>query len=325
MEKFKIDPADALHAAETLNSVLFLDVPKGTLCGIDMHVYTIDGNFKGIKMIPNGLHFFSTSSTNHDHGVAPPVSWFTFLDQSQVLIRRWSATNEWLEPIRDEDEEHRFQLGVSKFEFDANLAPYDLPSWRQWRKLSNWINQKTINRIMDSAEFILIPEEGVEDLLKTIPSEAALIDQLKIDAKQCGPKLQYTKFPNLIKKSGLTVSELTSVNFDMTESLKEILKQMYCDDYTDLLAELQFCFIAFLFGQSLLSLEQWKLMIHFLFRCYDGLTDKGLETLFVDSKTLRLTDLFHDISRWRRNQRFNEHELSKIRSHSVFAFSKMKN
>ena len=36
---------------------LFLDVPEGTEFGMDCNVWTVGPKFKGVKMIPPGLHF----------------------------------------------------------------------------------------------------------------------------------------------------------------------------------------------------------------------------------------------------------------------------
>jgi len=38
-------------------TLVFLDVPVGTNIGIDIKSWTIGNNFKGIKMIPPGIHF----------------------------------------------------------------------------------------------------------------------------------------------------------------------------------------------------------------------------------------------------------------------------
>ena len=49
------DVAQSLfHEGATL---IFTDVPKGTEFGIDCNVWTVDHKFKGIKMIPPGIHF----------------------------------------------------------------------------------------------------------------------------------------------------------------------------------------------------------------------------------------------------------------------------
>ena len=36
---------------------IFLDVPEGTEFGMDCNVWTLGPKFKGVKMIPPGLHF----------------------------------------------------------------------------------------------------------------------------------------------------------------------------------------------------------------------------------------------------------------------------
>jgi len=53
-----MDPTIAGQATENLSTVLFLDVPEGTLFGMDLNVFTVDDGFRGVKMIPEALHFF---------------------------------------------------------------------------------------------------------------------------------------------------------------------------------------------------------------------------------------------------------------------------
>ena len=36
---------------------VFLDVPEGSEFGMDCNVWSVGPNFKGVKMIPPGLHF----------------------------------------------------------------------------------------------------------------------------------------------------------------------------------------------------------------------------------------------------------------------------
>ena len=53
----QMDQATARHLFEVGAMVVFLDVPPGTEIGIDMHSWQTGENFKGIKMIPPGLHY----------------------------------------------------------------------------------------------------------------------------------------------------------------------------------------------------------------------------------------------------------------------------
>ena len=38
-------------------ALVFLGVPRGTEFGIDYNTWNVDTNFKGVKMIPPGIHF----------------------------------------------------------------------------------------------------------------------------------------------------------------------------------------------------------------------------------------------------------------------------
>ena len=53
----QMDQATARHLFEVGAMVVLLDVPPGTEIGIDMHSWQTGENFKGIKMIPPGLHY----------------------------------------------------------------------------------------------------------------------------------------------------------------------------------------------------------------------------------------------------------------------------
>ncbi len=52
-----MDPETALELVQTNAFLLCLDVPQGTEFGLDMHMWTVGPKFKGIKMIPPGIHF----------------------------------------------------------------------------------------------------------------------------------------------------------------------------------------------------------------------------------------------------------------------------
>ena len=67
--------------------------------------------FKGLKMIPPGVHFVSSnavsSSSSRSQGVAdvaPTVSSFVEVALRQVVIRRWDRQEELLLPLDEADE-----------------------------------------------------------------------------------------------------------------------------------------------------------------------------------------------------------------------------
>jgi len=52
-----LPPETSLRLFEEGGTLVFLDVPVGTEVGIDMESWNTGEKFRGIKMIPPGLHF----------------------------------------------------------------------------------------------------------------------------------------------------------------------------------------------------------------------------------------------------------------------------
>ena len=53
----EMTPETSLRLFEEGATLIFLNVPTGTEIGIDMQSWSAGEKFKGIKMIPPGLHF----------------------------------------------------------------------------------------------------------------------------------------------------------------------------------------------------------------------------------------------------------------------------
>ena len=155
-------PDQARALATSGVSLLLLDVPAGTIVGIDHRSFIAGPNFKGVKMIPaeRGAHFVATnaagrrtneasSSSSSSSSHIGPTNFFFFhaSEPAAVIVRRWSLEHEVLVPLNDEDEEARYAAGVKKFDFDAGLAPYDLGSLWLWQSLTRFISGKTTARV----------------------------------------------------------------------------------------------------------------------------------------------------------------------------------
>ena len=168
-------PDDARAATTSGASLLLLDVPPGTIVGIDHRSFIAGPNFKGVKMIPviaagqgggggggRGAHFVATNASGRSGNKETPPSVgptnFFFFHASMpgsVMIRRWSPEHEVLLPLDDEDEIARFTAGVKRFDFDANLAPYDLASYKLWLSLTRFISPKTAARISPASSKVV--------------------------------------------------------------------------------------------------------------------------------------------------------------------------
>lgn len=268
-----MDPGDALEAVRNLGTLLMLDVPFGMEFGLDGIPFITGEKFKGIKMIPPGVHYLSTDPTRNAT-VPAPVSTFLFLKPSEILVYRWNPRTEQLETLDDEDEVDRLRGGVQRFDFDDGLGPYDVTHWRQWQRLSHRLDDVLVDRLMHGHRWISVAEEarGADGLSMKIPSEAALIRQLQSDPAFTDrpQRLAYTPFPLLITREGCTAAEISALNLDKTDALTVIMDGHYNGRWERLLGEVQFAFVTFLFGQSLAGLEQWKHMLHLLLGCFEG-------------------------------------------------------
>ncbi|KMT18634.1 hypothetical protein BVRB_2g027630 [Beta vulgaris subsp. vulgaris] len=272
-----MDPEKATELVKHGSTLLLLDVPQYTLVGIDTQVFSVGPEFKGIKMIPPGIHFVFYSSSNKDgKEFSPIVGFFIETSPSEVIVRKWNLLEERLIRVPEEEDE-RYAQAVKHFEFDRHLGPYSLNDYGDWKRLSNYICKDVIERIEPIGGEITVACES--SLVGSIPKttmEKALAEQLKdsklhreVESSERNG-CYYTPIPRVIKQKGISGAELTSVNLDKTYILENILMKEYDGVEERLLGELQFAFIAFLMGQSLDGFLQWKSLVSLLLGCTEA-------------------------------------------------------
>ena len=93
------------------SSLLCLDVPPKTLFGIDYMTFEVGTKFKGVKMIPPGIHYIHTA-LNKDDG---RMGFFICIKSKQVLVYKWHEVQKFLIPYPDNEQMKRFQLGMFIF------------------------------------------------------------------------------------------------------------------------------------------------------------------------------------------------------------------
>ncbi|KAK4410133.1 protein AAR2 [Sesamum angolense] len=288
-----MDAETALEFVKHGATLLLLDVPQYTLIGIDTQMFSSGPNFKGIKMIPPGIHFIYYSSANREGSEFSPVVGFF----SMPPLHRHHVVN--LQPLdahRKQPKhqpdfscfvdlkfnlpsggEERYSDAVKRLEFDKQLGPYTLSQYGDWKRLSNYITKVTVERIEPiGGEISIACESEMVGKFSKSAMEKSLAEQLK-NSKFSVPEEKsqkrgcyYTAIPRVVKHKGMCGKELTSLNIDKTQLLETILMKEYGGDEDALLAELQFAFIAFMMGQSLEGFLQWKLLVSLLFGCTEA-------------------------------------------------------
>ncbi|KAF2592987.1 hypothetical protein F2Q70_00044989 [Brassica cretica] len=273
-----MDSEKALELVKHGATLLFLDVPQHTLIGIDTQA--IGTAFKGIKMIPPGIHFvFYSSSTRDGKEFSPTIGFFVDVSPSQVIVRKWNQQDEWLAKLSEEEEE-RYSQAVKSLEFDKHLGPYNLSQYGAWKHLSNYITKDVIEKFEPvGGEITVIYESAILKGGPKTEMERALDEQMKKSKSGAasstteqpkGNRFYYTSIPRIIKHKGISGQELTSLNLDKTQLLESVLSKEYKDSEDLLLGELQFSFVAFLMGQSLESFMQWKSLVSLLLGCTEA-------------------------------------------------------
>ncbi|KAH9675560.1 AAR2 protein family [Citrus sinensis] len=253
-------------------------------------MFSVGPSFKGIKMIPPGVHFvFYSSSSRDGKEFSPIIGFFIDAGPSEVIVRKWDQQEERLVKV-SEEEEARYTQAVCSLEFDKQLGPYTLSQYGEWKRLSSYITKSIIERIEPiGGEITVTAESGMMKNTPKSTMERALDEQLKtskftasVDSSQ-KKGCYYTSIPRVVKCRGMQGEELTSLNLDKTELLESLITKNYGGSEDTLLGELQFAFIAFLMGQSLEAFLQWKSLVSLLFGCSEAPlhTRSQLFTMFI--------------------------------------------
>lgn len=120
---------------------IFLDVPVGTEFGIDMKIWNTAEHFKGVKMIPPGMHYIHYSTTDNYGEVRPRSGFFHNFKKQEFLVRKWDKKLEDISPIvPTEDEVKRFKDNARNVDKYLGCYPYDI--YQRWTSLSNHLHGK---------------------------------------------------------------------------------------------------------------------------------------------------------------------------------------
>nr|CAD7397946.1 unnamed protein product [Timema cristinae] len=235
---------------------IFLDVPSGTEFGIDMKHWNTGEKFKGVKMIPPGIHYVHYSATNSQGDTGPRVGFIHNFQKSELVVKRWDKDAEDISDKEiEEEEKNRIKLNI--LNMDRFLGPYPFDN--------------VVNAIIPTSGYIRSALELLPcDTDRTSAGGAATTQSVKRRSRTAEEK-EEELLPQLKPSPG---TELRFSQFP---------------DASDLIGELQFAFVCFLVGHSLEAFEHWKKLVGTLCSC-DSAVSKHRE-LFYDTLTTLETQL----------------------------------
>ncbi|RIA96054.1 A1 cistron-splicing factor [Glomus cerebriforme] len=255
--------------------LLFLNAPEGMEFGIDFNSWKIGPKFKGMKLIPPGLHFVFYSTSNKFGTSGLKTGFFKFYESKELVIKYWDHT---LEDFKNEsDSEQVERLNSDIRQFDPFLGPYPFSpptNWQKWIHLTSLITSRLIS--------VILPNEGrVANISSSTVDEEELL-KLNDLKYQENDTIFFTKFD--LRKSwrpGATGQEVTKYSQDKSWLLSELLNKVYNNDYKELLGELQLAFVCFLIAENYAGFIQWKNLVQLICSCQEEL-EKYADTLFTD-------------------------------------------
>jgi A1 cistron-splicing factor AAR2 len=152
-----MDNETAKHLVENGATFILLDLPVNSEFGIDYNCWRVGEQFKGIKMIPPGIHYIYYSSVDGTNGQVSCVRNGFFYDfkLKEVYAKKWDAKNECIDDtfVFSEDELLIFRKNQQNMDRFLGAYPYD--QYKRWISLTNQMNDfKLIQRLSPISKVI---------------------------------------------------------------------------------------------------------------------------------------------------------------------------
>lgn len=151
------DPVELFDAG----GIFYLEeMPVNSEFGIDYECWRTGEKFRGVKMIPPGVHFIYYSVADKYGQLGMRSGIFHEFHTNETLVMRWDAAAECLVP-KPLTESQMAEFHRRRRELDAFLGAYPFEVYKKWVALTNHLNSSLI--------CTLVPKSGV------ITSETLLI------------------------------------------------------------------------------------------------------------------------------------------------------
>ncbi|XP_041970696.1 protein AAR2 homolog [Aricia agestis] len=301
----EIDQETAKKLLVEGGTFVFLGVPEETQFGIDMKCWNTEDDFRGIKMIPPGLHYVHYSAVSNGTGDISPRSGFMhYFDKKEFVVKMWDKNTEDISKDEISDESIQ-RLKDNLLNLDRHLAPYPYEIWHQWKLLTSQITADLAKKlspengmIRASVELMSTTDKDRPRGVKSMDSEEknssleetdASSSPGQSDAKRAkritreekedamlpdlkpapGTAMRFTEIPKDKFPPGSTPQEITKHYLDQSYSLELMIAQQ--DEPLHIIGELQFAYLCFLIGHSLEAFEHWKNLVILLCSCDDAI------------------------------------------------------
>uniref|UniRef100_UPI00358E3ABE protein AAR2 homolog n=1 Tax=Myxine glutinosa TaxID=7769 RepID=UPI00358E3ABE len=277
----EMDPALARRLFEEGAFLVIFGMPQHTEFGIDNNIWQVGPRFRGVKLIPPGLHFvhYSAVCAGPPRRIAPRLGFFHNFARREVLVRKWDRTLEELseQPVPTEEIE---SIRAKIKDLDCMLGAYPYNNLRQWLALVSHVTPKLASDLQPadgrvSASPILLPDvpgRTQTDRMSLTPNfNQPLCTSLQEGEARLpamhpvpGTELRFSLVPTRCFPSGASPAEVTRHSLDRSFALDSLIESKYRGDEHAVLGELQFAFVCFWLCHVLEAFAHWKALLELL-------------------------------------------------------------
>jgi A1 cistron-splicing factor AAR2 len=260
--------------AQERGGVLVVTDPPPTFdFGIDCMSYETRADFRGVCMVPAGLHFVYWST-----GMGARQGFFLHFSKDEVVVKSWDAVVEDLLPTHTLSDWSLSNLhqAIHRGELDANLGPYPIDTSQSWHNISNYVSVPVLALVGLALGVPIFPGD-----LDALPPKARA--ELNLQAVQpyfpnaarvahfCDLKGLEEKFLGAHRDIFRNQTARSHFHLDRSALLSHLLAVHY-QSWENLLGELQVSFLLFMLLYSHPALEHWKHLVNLLCASEEALT-----------------------------------------------------
>lgn len=237
-----MDPDVARRLFEEGATLVLLGVPQGTELGIDCKSWVVGPRFKGVKMIPPGLHFLHYCSINSSPcggEIGPKTGLFLNLKPRQIILANWDPKEEDLDFKASQNEEEVSRIRANLKDLDPFLGPYPYEVMRKWVSLTDRLSEEVANNLQPLSGRICAFSDVVPELQMTHTKDRAEqprndtacqsmkegLDRLPRMKQREGTEIRFSDIPKKTYPPGATPAEITQCSLDLSYALETVLEK----------------------------------------------------------------------------------------------------
>lgn len=144
------DPVELFDAG----GIFYLeDMPVSSEFGIDYQCWRTGDKFRGVKMIPPGVHFIYYSVADKYGQLGMRSGFFHEFEMREALVMRWDQAAECLVDKKLTSEQmETFQR--RRRELDPNLGAYPFDVYKRWVSLTSHLSRELIRTLEPKTRLI---------------------------------------------------------------------------------------------------------------------------------------------------------------------------